>query len=128
MNENINNIKKSYIFRLKKFFMKEKIKKIIKKDLSSYRIEKLHCKKMLENIDKYLVEPVEEMYLSGIDKDFSELLWTVLKDIPSEETGYLIYFDPDLNKFGLGVYSSKKDGSKIDIGIYGSFVKTLNSM
>ena len=52
-------------------------------------------------------------------------LWTVLEETENRD-GYKIYFDEETKMFGLGMNSEK--GEFIDIGNYGTFLKTLYSM
>ena len=52
-------------------------------------------------------------------------LWTVLEE-REDRNGYKIYFNEDTKIFGLAINSDKDE--LIDIGSYGTFLKTLYSM
>ena len=52
-------------------------------------------------------------------------LWTVLEET-EDKNGYKIYYDEDSKMFGLAIKSDSDE--LIDIGNYGTFLKTLYSM
>lgn len=102
--------------------MKRGIKQIIAQEITNSKIDNWHGINK-DNLADHLIEPTEEEY---IENDSPVLLWTVLKESPDTQEGYLIYFDPEVKKFGLGVYDKQKN--KVAIGIYGSFINTVNAM
>ena len=106
--------------------MREKIKQIIKKEIENNpQIENWHCLNT-KNLKEHLIDPLEEKYECFDEEDGFEMLWTVLKEKPEKDDGYVIFFDPEIEEFGLGIYT--KSGLKKNIGIHGSFLETLNGM
>ena len=77
------------------------------------------------DLTKCLIEPIKEMYKYSSDLNEIYELWTVLEETENRD-GYKIYFDEETKMFGLGMTSGK--GEFIDIGNYGTFLKTLYSM
>jgi len=55
-------------------------------------------------------------------------LWIVLDEVPGSATeGYLVVYDEEEKLFGLGV-KSRTGAPPCCIGLYGSFINTLNGM
>lgn len=77
------------------------------------------------DLTKCLIEPVKQKYKNANDSTDIYELWTVLEEI-EDKSGYKIYFDEDGKIFGLAIKSDKDE--LIDIGGYGTFLKTLYSM
>ena len=83
--------------------------------------------KDLENIFKFdvrsfLIKPIQQSYLN-FDSTERYILWTVYEE---SKDGYKIYFNDEINAFGLGIISENND--LIDIGIYGTILETLETM
>ncbi|MBF0598403.1 hypothetical protein [Faecalibacter rhinopitheci] len=77
------------------------------------------------DLTKCLIEPTKQNYKnSNYSTDVYEL-WTVLEE-NEDKRGYKIYFDEETKMFGLAINSDKDE--LIDIGCYGTFLKTLYSM
>ncbi len=74
---------------------------------------------------KCLIEPTKQKYKITNDMKVTYELWTVLEENEGK-SGYKIYFDEETNMFGLAINSDKEE--LIDIGGYGTFLKTLYSM
>ena len=72
-----------------------------------------------------LIEPIKQKYKDSNDGTEIYELWTVLEET-ADKTGYKIYFDEEENMFGLAIKSDKEE--LINIGLYGTFLKTLYSM
>lgn len=53
-------------------------------------------------------------------------LWLVLEEDPKERKGYKIVFDDAKGLFGLA--TAQIDGPDLFLGLYGSFLETLESM
>lgn len=125
----IGNILNASIFHryrnnqiLLKIMTPEKIKFLI--------AEELKVEPNLENVyglnlTKCLIEPIKQKYKGMTEEVESYDLWTVLEE-SEDQNGYKIYFDEDTNMFGLGMMSDSD--YLIDIGNYGTFLKTLYSM
>ena len=99
----------------------EEIKILIKNELKS--------EKDIKNVfgldlTQCLVQPTKQKYQDASDNSIEEL-WTVLEETP-DTNGYKIYFDEESKMFGLGIKSDKDE--LINIGNYGTFLKTLYSM
>ena len=77
------------------------------------------------DLTKCLIEPTKQKYKSANDSTETYDLWTVLEE-NEDKSGYKIYFDEETNMFGLAINSDKDE--LIDIGSYGTFLKTLYSM
>lgn len=72
-----------------------------------------------------LIEPLKQKYKDCIDSKRTYEMWTVLEEV-DDKSGYKIYFNEEENMFGLAI---KSDGEElINIGLHGSFLKTLYSM
>ncbi len=76
------------------------------------------------DLQKCLIKPLKQKYFSFDRKEIYEL-WTVLEEIP-DGSGYKIVYDEKTDLFGLGVLSNKDE--LINIGFYGDFLNTLESM
>ncbi len=101
------------------------IKKTIEKEISESTIDNWHGITK-DNIKEHLVGPILEKYIDSMDENHIRELWTVLEEEPKTKAAYTIYFDPDEKEFGLGL--NTKDNTKVFLGIYGSFITTLNAM
>jgi len=77
------------------------------------------------DLTKCLIEPTRQKYKSSNDSTDIYELWTVLEE-SEDGNGYKIYFDEETRMFGLAIKSDKDE--LIDIGSYGTFLKTLYSM
>ncbi len=72
-----------------------------------------------------LIEPIKQKYKNSNDATEIYELWTVLEET-ADKTGYKLFFDEEENMFGLAIKSDNDE--LINIGLYGSFLKTLYSM
>lgn len=77
------------------------------------------------DLTKCLIEPIKQKYQNANDSTDIYELWTVLEET-EDGNGYKIYFDEETKMFGLAMRSDKDE--LIDIGGYGTFLKTLYSM
>lgn len=77
------------------------------------------------DLTKCLIKPIKQKYKRANDSNDIYELWTVLEE-REDENGYKIYFNENTKIFGLAIKSDKEE--LIDIGGYGSFLKTLYSM
>lgn len=77
------------------------------------------------DLTKCLIEPTKQKYKNANDSTDVYELWTVLEE-NEDKSGYKIYFDEKNKMFGLAINSDKDE--LIDIGVYGTFLKTLYSM
>ena len=77
------------------------------------------------DLTKCLIEPIKQKYKNANDLTDIYELWTVLEE-NEDKSGYKIYFDEETKMFGLAINSDKDE--LIDIGGYGTFLKTLYSM
>jgi hypothetical protein len=77
------------------------------------------------DLTKCLIEPTKQKYKSSNDSTDIYELWTVLEE-SEDGNGYKIYFDEETKMFGLAIKSDKDEF--MDIGGYGTFLKTLYSM
>jgi hypothetical protein len=98
------------------------IKKIITLELE---VEPNHSNVFGLDLTKCLVEPKRQKYKDANKPTENYELWTVLEEV-EDGNGYKIYFDEETGMFGLGRKSQSNE--LIDIGNYGSFLKTLYSM
>lgn len=100
----------------------EEIKKIIEKELKS----ESDIKNVFGlDLTKCLIEPQKQKYKNSNDATETYEFWTVLEE-SENRNGYKIYFDEETKNFGLAINSDKDE--LIDIGGYGSFLRTLYSM
>ncbi len=100
----------------------EKIKNII--------IDELTVEPDIRNVSgidltKCLIEPVKQKYINSNDSTDIYEMWTVFQE-NEDKSGYKIYFDEETKMFGLAISSDKDE--LIDIGGYGTFLKTIYSM
>ena len=100
----------------------EDIKQIIEKEL---KIETDIKNVFGLDMTTCLIEPIKQKYKDFNDATETYELWTVLEET-ADKTGYKIYFDEEEDMFGLAIKSDKDE--LINIGLYGSFLKTLYSM
>lgn len=75
------------------------------------------------DLTKCLIEPKRQSYKRSNESADTYEFWTVLEE---SESGYKLYFDEETRMFGLAVKSDKDEF--VDIGSYGTFLKTLYSM
>jgi hypothetical protein len=71
------------------------------------------------------VTPEKRTYINGMNGEKIEL-WLVLEEDPKERKGYKIIFDETQGIFGLA--TTQQGGPDVFIGIYGTFMETLESM
>ena len=69
--------------------------------------------------------PVKQKYKRSNDATEAYVRWTVFEE-RKDKQGYKIYFDENSKQFGLALNSDSVE--LIDIGLYGSFLKTLYSI
>lgn len=98
------------------------IKEIINRELE---VEPNHSNVFGLDLTKSLVEPKKQKYKDANNPSEIYELWTVLEEVENGD-GYKIYFDEETEMFGLGMKSESNE--LMDIGNYGSFLKTLYSM
>jgi hypothetical protein len=72
-----------------------------------------------------LVTPERRRYIDAGGRETIEL-WLVLEEDPSERKGYKIVFDESAGRFGLA--TTQQNGPDVFLGLYGSFMKTLEAM
>lgn len=77
------------------------------------------------DLTKCLIEPRRELYKESNDATNTYELWTVFEE-NKDRTGYMIFYDEDVSMFGLALQSDTE--ALIDIGYYGSFLKTIYSL
>lgn len=75
------------------------------------------------DLTKCLISPVQQTYVLSNEEKIE--LWTVLKESPSTEDGYCVFYDPEENEFGLGMISNS---GIHNIGYYGTFLETIYAM
>jgi hypothetical protein len=82
-----------------------------------------------ENIHRHLVKPFLKQFISASEGQ-EKKYWLVLDEYPkSQIEGYLIVYDEDENMFGLATKISMKETELGEvIGLYGTFISTLNAM
>jgi hypothetical protein len=81
----------------------------------------------INNIKQHLIVPIKQTYVSDFGNNISKLeLWTVLEENPIGRNGYKIFYDPEDDKFGLGM--TDKNGILQYLGTHGTFIDTLNGM
>ncbi len=77
-------------------------------------------------IERHLIIPKKERYIS--DKDSSKVfhLWTVYEESPGSEKCRVIFYDEEEKKYGLGI----KMNGKVYYwaSYYGDFIRTLKGM
>ncbi len=98
------------------------IKEIIAREL---QVEPDHTNVSGLDLTKCLIEPTKQTYKESNDSNEPYELWTVLEE-REDKNGYKIYFDEETNQFGLAIKSDTE--ALINIGYYGTFLKTLYSM
>jgi len=69
--------------------------------------------------------PILLEFTDSFNNDDPIMLWLVFEEDPISKQGYKIVYSEDANEFGLAVQGEK---AGVLIGIYGSFVDTLNAM
>jgi hypothetical protein len=80
------------------------------------------------NIRRSLVRPPRrETYISHTqDGEVPVTAWFVLEEAPETHDGYEVFFDEELDEFGLGTRSS--DGRRHYLGSYGTLWDVLEGM
>ena len=76
------------------------------------------------DLRKCLIYPTIQEYVYN-DKSEVSYHWTVLEEI-LDGSGYKIFYNEEANIFGLGVFTKEK--KILAVGLYGSFLTTLESM
>jgi hypothetical protein len=76
-------------------------------------------------LDECLQKPEKRRFLNSHADNAPEDLWLVFEEGPTPGHGYMVVYDESLNEFGLAVQGTP---DPVVIGIYGSFLETLNSM
>lgn len=79
------------------------------------------------DLRRCLVRPPRlETYMSRTaDGEVPLDLWLVLEESPDSHDGYEVFYDPELNMFGLGVVGTE---GRYYIGAYGDLWATLEGM
>ncbi|MFM9951531.1 MAG: hypothetical protein ACKV1O_26585 [Saprospiraceae bacterium] len=82
-----------------------------------------------ENIEDHLIEPALVNFIDASSGQIKEY-WLVLDEDPSDKThGYQIVYDQKENMFGLATKTNiETKNIGVVIGLYGSFIETLNGM
>ncbi len=75
------------------------------------------------NLEKCLIDPIQQDYVDSFDESKRLKYWTVLIE---SEGGYRIAYDPKNNCYGLGIVTDKNE--LMHIGNYGTFIETLEGM
>ena len=96
---------------------KEKIKKLINKDLSKLD------DKLTDWVRDNLIEPRKEILISNLDTKETKELWILTSN---RESSYRVTFDESNENFGLDC--ELDDGTIWYMGAYGGFVETINNM
>ena len=76
-------------------------------------------------IEKHLIKPKKERYVSDVDSTKAFHLWTVYEESPGAEKCRVIFYDEDEKRYGLGI---KMNGRAYYWANYGNFIKTLKGM
>lgn len=100
----------------------DEISRIIAEDLRSASTQLAWYGRPLEEC---LLTPRRMPFFSSLQDEEPEDLWLVFEERPTPGEGYRVVFDEDLRMFGLATSGADKP---VLIGLYGSFVETLNSM
>ena len=105
--------------------IKSHIQELISKELKLGAIDNWHGIEAA-NIDRHLISPRLQVYhhSNGVNRQWE--FWTVLEEFPDDQSGYTVFYDSDANMFGLGFHGP--EGKMFSLGLYGSFLETLNSM
>jgi hypothetical protein len=116
-----------YVMYPKRLSMENVSKAIKKRIQDEIKRHTINCAHGItkENINDHLIEPRLEKYFDAENNELSFEVWTVLEEYPIKQSGYTIFYQEENGKFGLGTHTA--DGL-IHLGLYGTFVKTLNSM
>lgn len=77
------------------------------------------------DLTDHLLEPKLQNYKRSNDATEVYQLWTVFEE-RLDKNGYKIYYDEKENLFGLALNSDSEE--LINIGLYGSFLRTLYTM
>ena len=105
--------------------IKSYIQELIFKELKVGAIDNWHGIEMA-NIDQHLITPRLQVYHHSNGADLQWEFWTVLEEIPDDQSGYTVFYDVDENMFGLGFHGP--GGKMFSLGLSGSFLETLNGM
>lgn len=79
------------------------------------------------DLRKCLVTPQKRRFLTNLDSGSEEEFWLVLEEFPANGSGYKIIFDEESKMFGLAT-AMKESKRDFFLGIYGSFLETLEGM
>lgn len=101
----------------------EEIKEIIRKEL---KVEPDIHNVFGLDMTECLKEPIQQKYKDSNNSKETYILWTVFEE-RTDKNGYKIFFDEEVKQFGLALQSDIED-ELIDIGYYGSFLRTVYSL
>src|SRR3989442_612845 len=106
----------------------QKLEQIIQGEIESNQIENWHGITK-ENIQQHLIKPILIDIVTAWNNQLNKY-WLVLDERPDDKKiGYQIIFDEKESKFGLATKTgTKTNGIGVMIGLYGSFINTLNGM
>ena len=83
-----------------------------------------------DNISLYIISPYQKSFFNPIS-NITDKYWVVFdENQKNEKTGYLIFYSEKDECFGLGTKTTLQNllGVGGFVGLYGSFVDTVNSM
>ena len=109
---------------------KNDVESILRKELSNIENFLKTHNIDFENLEKHLTVPYKKDFFNPI-LQCVEQHWVVFdEDKNSEEPSYLVFYSESDNAFGLGTKTNMKKLQNVGtlIGIYGSFIDTLNFM
>jgi hypothetical protein len=106
----------------------EELKKIILLEIQNNDIDNWHGITK-DNILKHLVTPTLIDYVTAWNEKVKKY-WLVLDEEPEDKKmGYQIIYDEEEKMFGLATKTTmKRNDIGAMIGLYGSFISTLNGM
>ncbi len=80
------------------------------------------------DLKKCLVLPTKQNYKNPTKNNQSETieLWLVLEELPESKGGYKIIFDEQSRRFGLAIEDT--ENKNVFLGLYGTFLQTLDAM
>lgn len=83
------------------------------------------------NLSEFLIQPNQKIYFIWAEKKLKRV-WLVFDELPANVTeGYQVIYDEEHEMFGLATKQNLVTDDKnigVVIGLYGSFVDTLNNM
>ena len=77
--------------------------------------------------DRCLIPPHKTFFSSPLNPNEQTELWIVLEEDPETCSGYKIVFDEVSHSFGLAIIEAVTE-RRIFLGIYGSFLETVDAM